>query len=67
MVDGTYTPRHLKRHYFSDEMVDQLHLSDRVFQHILLKQLKPVGSRQLQRLLRRFVRRTELHYKATRF
>ena len=40
MVDGSYTPRHLKRHYFSDEMVDQLHLSDRIFQNILLKQLK---------------------------
>ena len=41
MIDGSYTPRHLKRYYFQDEMVDQLHLSDRVFQHILLKQLKP--------------------------
>ena len=41
MIDGSYTPRHLKRYYFSDEMVDQLHISDRIFQHILLKQLKP--------------------------
>ena len=41
MVNGSYTPRHLKRHYFPDEMVDQLHLSDRIFQNILLKQLKP--------------------------
>jgi retron-type reverse transcriptase len=41
MVDGSYNPRCLKRYYFADEMVDQLHLSDRVFQHILLKQLKP--------------------------
>lgn len=41
MVEGTYTPRHLRRHYFKDEMVDQLHLSDRIFQNILLKQLKP--------------------------
>lgn len=41
MVDGTYNPRCLKRYYFSDEVVDQLHLSDRIFQHILLKQLKP--------------------------
>lgn len=41
MMDGSYTPRHLRRYYFPDEMVDQLHLSDRVFQHILLKQLKP--------------------------
>lgn len=41
MVDGTYNPRCLKRYYFSDEVVDQVHLSDRIFQHILLKQLKP--------------------------
>jgi len=41
MIDGSYTPRHLKRRYFQDEMVDQLHLSDRILQHILLKQLKP--------------------------
>lgn len=41
MVDGSYTPRHLKRYYFADEMVDQLHISDRVLQHILFKQLKP--------------------------
>lgn len=41
MINGTYTPRHLKRRYFQNEMVDQLHLSDRVLQHILLKQLKP--------------------------
>jgi len=44
MVDGSYTPRHLKRYYFTDEMVDQLHLSDRIFQNILLKQLKPTFS-----------------------
>lgn len=41
MIEGRYTPRHLKRYYFTDEMVDQLHLSDRIFQHVLLKQLKP--------------------------
>lgn len=41
IINGTYTPRFLKRHYFQDEMVDQLHLSDRVLQNILLKQLKP--------------------------
>jgi hypothetical protein len=29
------------RFYFKDEMVDQLNLSDRIFQNILLKQLKP--------------------------
>lgn len=40
MVDGSYTPRHLKRHYFPDEMVDQLHLTDRILQNILLQQLK---------------------------
>jgi hypothetical protein len=31
MIDGTYTPRYLKRRYFQDEVVDQLHLSDRIF------------------------------------
>lgn len=41
MLNGNYTPRHLKRYYFIDEMVDQLHISDRIMQHILLKQLKP--------------------------
>lgn len=40
MVEGHYTPRHLRRIYFKDETIDQLHLSDRIFQHILLKQLK---------------------------
>ena len=40
MINGTYDPRLLKRLYFPDEVVDQLHLSDRIFQHILLKQLK---------------------------
>jgi len=44
MINGSYTPRHLKRYYFQDEMVDQLHISDRIFQHILLKQLKPTTS-----------------------
>lgn len=41
MINGTYDPRCLKRYYFPDETIDQLHLSDRIFQHILLKQLKP--------------------------
>jgi RNA-directed DNA polymerase len=41
LVDGTYTPRHLKRICFPDEMIDQLYPSDRIFQHLLLKQLKP--------------------------
>lgn len=40
MIEGRYTPRHLKRIYFKDEVIDQLHLSDRVLQHLLLKQLK---------------------------
>src|SRR5262245_45045472 len=42
--DGSYTSRHLRRYYFQDEMVDQLHLSDRIFQHILLQQLKSTFS-----------------------
>jgi retron-type reverse transcriptase len=41
IVNGNYDPRCLKRYYFQDEMVDQLHISDRILQHILLKQLKP--------------------------
>lgn len=44
IVDGSYTPRFLKRHYFPGEMVDQLHLSDRILRHILLKQLKSTFS-----------------------
>ncbi len=45
LIAGTYTPRHLKRLYFTDETVDQLHPTDRVLQHILLQQLKPTFSR----------------------
>ena len=41
IIAGSYNPRCLKRYYFTDETVDQLHLSDRIFQHILLQQLKP--------------------------
>jgi RNA-directed DNA polymerase len=41
LIDGSYTPRFLKRCYFPDEMIDQLHLSDRILQHVLLHQLKP--------------------------
>ena len=40
LAEGAYDPRCLKRYYFSDEVVDQLHLSDRILQHVLLKQLK---------------------------
>lgn len=41
LLDGDYTPRMLQRIYFQDGAVDQLHLSDRIFQHIILKQIKP--------------------------
>ena len=41
LLDGTYTPRFLKRIYLPDEVLDQLHLSDRVLQHLLLKMIKP--------------------------
>ena len=41
VAEGTYHPRCLKRYYFTDEVVDQLHLSDKIFQHVLLQQLKP--------------------------
>jgi RNA-directed DNA polymerase len=41
VANGSYSPRCVKRYYFSDEVVDQLHLSDRIMQHVLLKQLKP--------------------------
>ena len=40
IIDGTYTPRFLKRYYFKEEMLDQLHMSDRVLQHLILQQLK---------------------------
>lgn len=41
LIDGTYDPRCLKRYCFEDEVVDHVHLSDRILQHLLLKQLKP--------------------------
>lgn len=44
LIEGSYTPRFLTRYYFEDAMVDQLHVSDRILQHILLKQLKPTFS-----------------------
>lgn len=31
MVEGNYTPRHLRRIHFKDETIDQLHLSDRIY------------------------------------
>jgi RNA-directed DNA polymerase len=30
LINGNYTPRCLKRYYFADEMVHQLHSSDRI-------------------------------------
>ncbi len=44
ILNGSYTPQHLKRYYFKDEMVDQLQIPDKIFQHLLLKQLKPTFS-----------------------
>ena len=41
IVDGRYTPRHLRRTHFPDGVVDQLYISDKIFQHIILKQIKP--------------------------
>jgi hypothetical protein len=41
LQDGNYTPRFLKRHYLPDDMIDQLHISDRIVQHLLLKIIKP--------------------------
>jgi len=52
LADGTYSPRCLKRYYFSDEVVDQVHLSDRIFQHVLLKQLKPTFKHVMNQVCR---------------
>jgi retron-type reverse transcriptase len=41
LINGSYTPRFLKRWYFKDEVVDQLYLADRVLQNLLLQELKP--------------------------
>jgi len=49
LIAGTYTPRPLKRLYFTDETVDQLYPPDRVLQHILLQQLKPTFSRVINK------------------
>lgn len=40
LLGGTYTPRHQQRLNFQDGVVNQLHLSDRILQHILLKQIR---------------------------
>ncbi|MFM9834845.1 MAG: reverse transcriptase domain-containing protein [Methylophilaceae bacterium] len=78
MIDGTYTPRPLKRRYFPDEMIDQLHLSDRILQHILLRQLKstvahitnpncvhihgPSGVKVATKRIREALKTNEYHY-----
>ena len=41
LIAGTYSPRHLKRHYFEDDVVDALYMPDRIMQHILLHEIKP--------------------------
>ncbi len=40
LKDGNYTPQHLERIYFADGAVDQLYLPDRIFQNVLLNQIK---------------------------
>ena len=40
LKDGNYTPQHLERIYFADGAVDQLYLPDRIFQNIILNQIK---------------------------
>lgn len=44
LINGSYTPRPLKQLIFDDEVVDQLPIADRIFQHMLLKQIKPTFS-----------------------
>lgn len=41
LQDGNYTSRFLKRYYLPDDMIDQLHIPDRIVQHLLLKIIKP--------------------------
>lgn len=41
LCNGAYSPRPLRRYFFPDETVDQVHPTDRIFQHILLQLLKP--------------------------
>jgi len=36
LIDGTYDPRCLKRYCFEDEVVDHVHLSDRILQHLFV-------------------------------
>ena len=44
LVNGTYCPQDLKRHYFEDDTVDSLHLTDRIAQNILLHEIKSTFS-----------------------
>jgi len=41
LIDGSYRSRMLRRYYFTDDVVDQLYIPDRIYQHVLLKQIKP--------------------------
>lgn len=41
LLNGSYIPRFLKRIYLPDEVIDQLHLSDRILQHLLLRMIRP--------------------------
>ena len=41
LIDGTYSPRLLRRWQFQDEVVDSLYLPDYILQHLLLQVLKP--------------------------
>lgn len=49
LIEGKYTPQHCKRLVLKDETIDQLHISDRILQHILLKQLKPTFSKVMNK------------------
>jgi RNA-directed DNA polymerase len=41
LQEGAYSPAHLRRWEFADEVVDSLTIPDRIFQHVLLQELKP--------------------------
>jgi len=41
LLDGSYNPRMLKRMYLPNEVIDHVHLSDRIYQHLMLKIIKP--------------------------
>ena len=44
LKSGNYSPRQLERIHFADGAVDQLYLPDRIFQNIILNQIKPTFS-----------------------